>query len=162
MWTFLEPTTTYSRLHPRVHPPGKHALISAYDGYVSRAGIPTRPHSAPSTPIVRLIYVFSRVIRPHPAVGEPGRRGSVAMVTATPPDAQSPSAYDETRTMFTISPTMPHEDDNNWWWNVKDNPANAKKDDSLVLFPFLSSSTRNKFNRHPPMFLFIKIISLDV
>jgi len=43
--------------------PRKDALISAYDGYVSQSETPTRPHSAPSTPIVRLIYVFSRVIR---------------------------------------------------------------------------------------------------
>lgn len=56
--------------------PRKDALISAYDGYVSQSETPTRPHSAPSTPIVRLIYVFSRVIRPsHPytALVEEGR-----------------------------------------------------------------------------------------
>lgn len=54
----------------------KRVLISAYDGYVSRSETPTRPHSAPSTPIVRLIYVFSRVIRPlhlWPTLVEGGR-----------------------------------------------------------------------------------------
>lgn len=60
--------------------PRKDALISAYDGYVSQSETPTRPHSAPSTPIVRLIYVFSRVIRP-PTLARPRRRGSVAMAT---------------------------------------------------------------------------------
>lgn len=61
----------------------KHALISAYDGYVSRSETPTRPHSAPSTPIVRLIYVFSRVIRPH--LGQPSSKGSVVMATTSVP-----------------------------------------------------------------------------
>lgn len=64
--------------------PRKDALISAYDGYVSQSETPTRPHSAPSTPIVRLIYVFSRVIRLPvllPALRSPRRRGSVAMTT---------------------------------------------------------------------------------
>lgn len=64
--------------------PRKHGLISAYDGYVSRSETPTRPHSAPSTPIVRLIYVFSRVIRP-PPWPTPRRRGSVAMATRSAP-----------------------------------------------------------------------------
>lgn len=59
--------------------PRKDALISAYDGYVSQSETPTRPHSAPSTPIVRLIYVFSRVIRSPIPLRSPRRRGSVAM-----------------------------------------------------------------------------------
>lgn len=65
-----------SGLRERTLPSRKDALISAYDGYVSQSETPTRPHSAPSTPIVRLIYVFSRVIRPPPptcALVEEGR-----------------------------------------------------------------------------------------
>lgn len=68
--------------------PRKDALISAYDGYVSQSETPTRPHSAPSTPIVRLIYVFSRVIRPpiptRPSSKRVGRHGDVGR-----PGAQS-------------------------------------------------------------------------
>lgn len=68
--------------------PRKDALISAYDGYVSQSETPTRPHSAPSTPIVRLIYVFSRVIRPpiptRPSSKRVGRHGDAGR-----PGAQS-------------------------------------------------------------------------
>lgn len=69
------PWSVYERSRNVLPQPRKHALISAYDGYVSRSETPTRPHSAPSTPIVRLIYVFSRVIRPHlwPTLVEGGR-----------------------------------------------------------------------------------------
>lgn len=90
--------------------PRKDALISAYDGYVSQSETPTRPHSAPSTPIVRLIYVFSRVIRSPIPLRSPRRRGSVAMAM---PGVPAPNRRAPTPSRR--RPCEDEKDDNNWW-----------------------------------------------
>lgn len=88
--------------------PRKDALISAYDGYVSQSETPTRPHSAPSTPIVRLIYVFSRVIRSPIPLRNPRRRGLVAMAM---PGVPAPNR--RARTPSRRQPCEDEKDDNN-------------------------------------------------
>ena len=120
---------------------------------------PLGPISAPSTPIVRLIYVFSRVIRPH-LWANPRRRGSVAMATSSVPTPNRRAPTTSASALRSRGKTIiidgerwrtGGEEWGRWGWRWD------RHETELAVFLFLSSlAMRGELNRHPSRFPVIK------